>query len=101
MTIKTTKWDAADYLDNPKAIAEYLNAAFEDGNPELIAAALGDVARAKGMSKIAKTAGITREALYKSLSKEGDPKLSTLLGVTEAIGFKLIVSPEKKTRRAA
>jgi probable addiction module antidote protein len=53
------------------------------------------------MSKIAKTAGITREALYKSLSKEGDPKLSTLLGVTEAIGFKLIVSPEKKNRRAA
>jgi probable addiction module antidote protein len=53
------------------------------------------------MSKIAKTAGITREALYKSLSKEGDPKLSTLLGVTDAIGFKLIVSPEKKRRRAA
>lgn len=101
MTIKTTKWDAADYLNSPKAIAAYLNAAFEDGNPELIAAALGDVARAKGMSKIAKTAGVTREALYKSLSKEGDPKLSTLLGVTEAIGFKLIVAPEKKTRRAA
>lgn len=101
MAIKTTKWDPADYLDNPKAIAEYLNAAFENGSPELIAAALGDVARAKGMSRIAKTAGITREALYKSLSKEGDPKLSTLLGVMESIGFKLIVSPEKKTRKAA
>lgn len=101
MVIKTTKWDPADYLDTPKAIADYLNVAFENRKPALVAAALGDVARAKGMSKIAKSVGITREALSKSLSKEGDPKLSTLLGVTEAIGFKLVVSPEKKNRKAA
>lgn len=72
MIIKTTKWDAADYLDNPKAIVEYLNAAFEDGNSALIIAPLDDVARAKRMSKLAKSAGITREALSKSLGEEGD-----------------------------
>lgn len=101
MPIKTTKWDPAEHLDSPKAILAYLNAAFEDGDPELIAAALGDVARAKGMSKVAKTAGVSREALYKSLSKEGDPKLTTLLGVAKALGVKLSAVPKKKSANAA
>ena len=89
MATKTTPWDAAEYLENPKAIAEYLEAAFEDGDPALIAAALGDVARAMGMTQLAGKAGVTREALYKALSPTGDPRLSTFLGVMKALGIKL------------
>lgn len=87
----TKPWDAADYLDGPEMIAGYLNAAFEDGDPALIMAALGDVARAKGMTAIAREAGVSREALYKSLRAEGDPRLSTLLGVMKALNMSLHV----------
>jgi probable addiction module antidote protein len=89
MAIRTTAWDAAEYLDTPKAIAAYLEAAFEDGDPALIAAALGDVARAQGMTQLASQAGVTREALYKALSPTGDPRLSTLLGVMKALGIRI------------
>jgi probable addiction module antidote protein len=89
MTLKTTLWDAAEYLDKPESIAGYLEAAFEDGDPALIAAALGDVARAMGMTQLAGKAGVTREALYKALSPTGDPRLSTFLGVMKALGIKL------------
>ncbi len=89
MALKTRTWDAAEYLDSPKAISSYLEAAFEDGDPAVIAAALGDVARAQGMSELARKAGVTREALYKALSPSGDPRLSTLLGVMKALGIKL------------
>ena len=89
MALKTRTWDAAECLDSPKAIASYLEAAFEDGDPAVIAAALGDVARAQGMSELARKAGVTREALYKALSPSGDPRLSTLLGVMKALGIKL------------
>lgn len=89
MALKTTQWDASEYLDSPEAIAGYLEAAFEDGDPALIAAALGDVARAMGMTQLAGKAGVTREALYKALSPTGDPRLSTFLGVVKALGLKL------------
>jgi probable addiction module antidote protein len=89
MVLKTTLWDSAEYLDSAEAIAEYLEAAFEDGDPALIAAALGDVARAMGMTQLAGKAGVTREALYKALSPTGDPRLSTFLGVMKALGIKL------------
>lgn len=89
MPLKTTRWDASEYLDSPKAIAAYLEGAFEDGDPALIAAALGDVARAMGMTHLAQRAGVTREALYKALSPQGDPRLSTFLGVMKALGIKL------------
>ena len=89
MTVKTTQWDPSAYLDNPKAIAAYLEAAFEDGDPALIAASLGDIARAMGMTQLASQAGVTREALYKALSPTGDPRLSTFLGVMKALGLKL------------
>jgi len=87
--MKTTAWDASEYLDSPASIAEYLEAVFEDGDPALIAAALGDVARALGMTQLAAQAGVTREALYKALSPTGDPRLSTFLGVMKALGIKL------------
>jgi probable addiction module antidote protein len=89
MALETTLYDSADYLDSPESIAAYIEAAFEDGDPALITHALGVVARAKGMSQLARDAGVTREALYKALTTEGDPKLSTFLGVLKALGMRL------------
>lgn len=73
----------------------YLEAAFEDGDPAVIAHALGDVARAVGMTAVAKDAGVSREALYKSLSEAGDPRLSTFFGVIKALGLKVSVSADQ------
>ena len=89
MALKTTPYDPSEYLDTPGRIAAYLRVVFEDGDPALIAAALGDVARAKGMTQLASQSGVTREALYKALSPSGDPRLSTFLGVMKALGIKL------------
>ena len=76
--IKTIPWDSAAYLKSDEDIAHYLEAVFEDGNPNLVAAALGDVARAKGMSQIAQAVGLGRESLYKALSTEGNPEFATV-----------------------
>jgi len=73
MALKPAIWDASQYLDSPESIAGYLEAVFEDGDPALVAAALGDVARAMGMTQLANKAGVTREALYKALFPSGDP----------------------------
>ncbi|WP_394892780.1 addiction module antidote protein [Mesorhizobium sp. AaZ16] len=93
MALETTKWDAADYLDSPETIAAYIEAALEDGDPALITITLGSVARAKGMSEIAKKTGVTREGLYKALSADGDPKLTTFLSVIKSLGLRLSVKP--------
>jgi probable addiction module antidote protein len=90
--IKTLPWDSAAYLKSDEDIAHYLEAVFEDGDPNLVAAALGDVARAKGMAQIAKAAGLGRESLYKALSPEGNPEFSTVLKVMRALGLKLKVA---------
>ena len=90
------KWDIQDYLKTPEDIAHYLEAAFEDGSREIIATAIGDVVRAKGMVDIANKAGLTREGLYKPLSKNGDPKLSTLLSVLKALDLHLYCRPREK-----
>jgi probable addiction module antidote protein len=90
--IKTIPWDAAAYLRSDADIARYLEAAFEDGDPNLMAVALGDVARAKGMTQIARAAGLGRESLYKALSKEGNPEFATVLKVMHALGLKLRVA---------
>ena len=89
MAVETEPWDSASYLETPEDIALYLEAAFEDGDPSVVAHALGIVARSKGMTEIARQAGVTREALYKALSETGDPRLTTLLGVMKALGLKL------------
>ena len=89
MPIKTTPFDAARYLTASEAQAELLSDALESGDAGYIANALGLIARARGMSDVARGAGVTREALYKSLSSDGDPKLTTLLGVMKSLGFKL------------
>jgi probable addiction module antidote protein len=95
MALETTKWDPAGNIETAEDVAAYLEAAFEDGDPAVIATMLGAIARSKGMTKIAKDAGVTREALYKALSADGDPRLSTLLGVIKALGLMLTVEPKK------
>lgn len=94
MALETTKWDPADHIETAEDVAAYLEAAFEDGDPAVIATMLGAIARSKGMTKVARDAGVTREALYKALSAEGDPRLSTLLGVVRALGLTLTVEPK-------
>jgi probable addiction module antidote protein len=86
MSLKSKKYDVASYLDSDEMIAVYLDAAFESGDLSRIAEALGDVARARGMTKIAKATGLAREQLYKTLSAEGKPELSTVLKVMAAFG---------------
>jgi len=90
--LKTYPWDVAAYLKTGEDIANYLEAVFEDGDPALVAAALGDVARAKGMTKIARATGLGRESLYKALSRGGNPELATVLKVIRALGLKLKVA---------
>lgn len=80
-------FDAARYLESREAQAELLSEAFASGDTAFIAVALGTIARARGMTEVAREAGVTREALYKALSGEGDPKLSTLLGVMRALNL--------------
>lgn len=93
MALQLTPFDAAKYLATDEDQADFLADAFATGDQTYIANALGVVARAKGMSQIAREAGVTREALYKALSPSGDPKLSTLLGVMKALGVNLSVTP--------
>lgn len=94
MAIETSKWDGTEYLDTPEAIAAYLEAAFEDGDPKVITHAIGNIARAKGMSQIARDTGVTRAGLYKALSVDGDPRLTTLLGVFNSLGLVVSVHPK-------
>jgi probable addiction module antidote protein len=92
MAVTIHKWDAAEHLDNEVAIAAFLTEAMEIGDQELIVLALNTVARARGMTQIAKDAGIARQALYKSLGEKGNPTLSTLLGVMKSLGVKISVT---------
>ena len=89
--ITTTVWDPAAHLRTAADVAAYLEAALQDGDPQLVAAALGDIARAKGMSQVARDAGLGRESLYKSLSSSGNPELATVLKVISALGLELHV----------
>jgi probable addiction module antidote protein len=91
MTTETIPWDPIDSLVSPEAELAYLEAAFEDGDPALIAAVIGDVARARGMAQIAKDAGLSRETMYKAFRREGNPTLETLSSVLKALGVKLSV----------
>ena len=92
-TIKTRPFDAANYLKDETDIAEYISIVLEDGDPALIAAALGDIARARGMTNLAKETGLSRESLYKSLSGERAPRTAPMFKVIKALGFKLSIHP--------
>ena len=86
---KTQRWDPAEHLETEEDMAAYLEAALEEGDPTLVAAALGDIARAKGMTHIARETGLGRESLYKALSAEGNPEFATILKVLRALGLRL------------
>ncbi|MDQ2859738.1 MAG: putative addiction module antidote protein [Pseudomonadota bacterium] len=92
MAIATKVWDITEHLDSETAIAAYLDAVFEDGDPALVKAAIGDVARARGMTEIAAKTGISRVGLYKALSETGNPSFATIAAVMKALGVRLSVA---------
>jgi probable addiction module antidote protein len=83
------RYDAADYLKSEADMMRYLRACAEEGDPALIAVALGDIARARGMQRLAEETGISRQGLYKALGKDGDPSFSTITKVAKALGMKI------------
>lgn len=92
--IKITQFDASDYLTNDVAIAEYLNAVLEENDSALLIAALGDIAKAKGMTQIAKDSGLSRESLYKALTVDSKPRFETVQKVLGALGMSLTVKTQ-------
>jgi probable addiction module antidote protein len=94
--IKTRPFDMANYLGDEEDVTEYLRQVLEDGDPALLAAALGDIAKARGMSQLARDTGLSRESLYKSLSGERAPSCDTLFKVLHAMGFKLSLAPVRQ-----
>jgi probable addiction module antidote protein len=97
MKLRTRKFDPAKYLDDADEMATYLTEALQTGDSAFIADALGVLSRARGMTKIAKKTGLTRESLYKALSAQGNPELQTVLKVLRALGLSL----SAKTGKAA
>ena len=87
-------WDVTDYLKSPDDVADYLNAVLEEGDEKQLLRALGDAVKAiKGMSEVSRETGISREALYKALSEEGNPKVSSLFAVLHSVGLAFSVRP--------
>jgi probable addiction module antidote protein len=103
--LKTAPFDAADYLTTPQARAEYMTAAFETGDLEFIRDALGVVVKAIGVAKVSQQIGLTREGLYKSLGKSGNPEFATIIRIVRALGLTLSAKPaggrKSKKRRVA
>lgn len=91
--METSKFDIADYLDSDEMIAEYLNAALEDGDENAIIVAIGNIAKAIGMTRIAEQTGLSRPSLYKALSEGAKPQFSTILKVLRAIGGNIQINP--------
>lgn len=100
---KLRKFDPANYLKSEKDIAAYLGACFIEAgdNPAFIAAALGDIARASGISKLAEKTGMTRPGLYKALSREGNPSFAAVLKVVRAMGLEFHIAPRRRLRRSS
>ena len=91
--LKLVAFDAAKYLDDDNAIAEYMTAVLEVNDPDLLLLALSDVARAKGMAQVAKDAGLGRESLYKALAPGAKPRFETVMKVVRALGVKFTAQP--------
>jgi probable addiction module antidote protein len=92
--METSKFEIADYLDNKEMIAEYLNIVLEEGDNDDIINAIGHIAKAIGMTKIAQETGMSRPSLYKSLSEGAKPQFSTIMKILKAIGGQLQVNPK-------
>lgn len=88
---RAKRYDAVEFLETDEDIVAYLNAALDDGDPALVSAALGDIARARGMTQLARETGVTRDGLYKALSPTGNPSFGMVQKVLDALGFKLAV----------
>lgn len=95
--VNISNFDASEYIENEEDAIAYLNAAAETGDPALLQAAIGDIAKARGMGQIAKEAGVGRESLYKSLNKEGNPSFRTIVKVVDALGGRLVIEPMPAT----
>jgi len=93
--MRTSKFDIADYLDNKKMIAQYLNTVLEEGSDDEIITAIGYIAKAIGMSKIAEETGMSRPSLYKALSEGAKPQFSTIVKVLNAVGTEIKVKPKR------
>ncbi|GGU53719.1 putative addiction module antidote protein [Pseudomonas sp. FFUP_PS_473] len=95
MSEQFSRWDSAEYLKTEEDIANYLDACLEEAgdDPAFIAKALGTIARARGMTQVARDAGLSRESLYRALSGEGNPEFGTILKVVKALGLKLHAQP--------
>ncbi|EIA9158991.1 putative addiction module antidote protein [Salmonella enterica] len=93
MEVKFSRYDTADYLKTEADITAYLDAVMEDGDPSLIAAALGDLARTRNLSQLAREVGMSRQGLDKALSGDGDPSFATVVKVTQALGLRLTFKP--------
>ena len=91
------EFDASEYLNSQEDIAAYLTTVLEENDPALLAAALGDIARARGMSQVAKDSGIAREALYKALRPGSEPRFETIIRVCAALGVRLVAQPTHRT----
>ena len=99
--IEITRWDASEFLESQEDIDAYLEVAFETGDPKQITKALGNVARAQGMSETANKTGLAREHLYTSFSEYGNPTLHTLTTVMDSLGYKLAVMPKNRNPQSA
>lgn len=94
---KIKKFDVAEYLDSEEMIAEYLDVILEEGNQDVLLAAIGDIAKARGMKQIAETSGLGRESLYKALAPGAKPRWDTIFKVLKAIGVKMNFTAPKAT----
>ena len=97
MAVNINRWDASAYLETSEDMLAYLDEAARSGDPALLQAALGDIAKAKGMAEVARSAGVGRESLYKSLSTTGNPSFQTIAKVIDALGGQLTVAPRQPT----
>jgi probable addiction module antidote protein len=98
MTKQLTVWDSAELLRDEEDAAAYLNAALEDGDAEQLIVALGDIARARGMTQVARDAGVTRDGLYKALSVTGNPAFTTIVRVMNSLGLSLTAKVKRDPR---
>ncbi|MDZ7842151.1 MAG: addiction module antidote protein [Gammaproteobacteria bacterium] len=98
--VKVSEFDPSAFLDDDETIAEYLTAALEDENPDVFLSAVGNVAKARGMSSIAQSTGLGRESLYKAMSPGAKPRYDTVLKVLHSLGVKVTISPATAERNA-
>ena len=93
MTLKTQPFEAARFLEDDEAVAVFITSILEENNPALLAGALGEVAKARGMAQVAEKSGMAREALYKALRSDSQPRFETIARVCAALGVKLVAQP--------